>query len=80
MDPTLTTNNKQSQKYWVFLKYINNDQYQYLDPLKNIKSYVNYLDPEYSKVKLKELTSLENYHKIKSLEIDGHELKLNILV
>lgn len=74
MDPTVSTNNKKSIRYLFFLKYIGNNEYQYVDPLRSIKTYVNYLDSKYTKTKLKTLTDHENYHKIKSLEIDGHEL------
>jgi len=74
MDPSDVVNTKQSQKYWFFLKFIGNDQYHYVDPLRKITTYVNYLDPKYTKIKLQTLTSQEKYHKIKSLEIDGHAL------
>ena len=76
MDPTVSTNNKKSLRYWFFLKYIGNDEYQYVDPLRSIKTYIDYLDSKYTKtkLKLKTLTNHEKYNKIKSLEIDGHEL------
>lgn len=73
MDPTVE-NTKKSQKYWFFIKYIGNDQYHYLDPLKRIQVYINYLDPKYTKSKLKALTGQEKYHKIRDLDIQGHEM------
>lgn len=73
MDPTVE-NTKKSQKYWFFIKYVNNDQYHYLDPLKRIQVYINYLDPKYTKSKLKALIGQEKYHKIRDLDIQGHEM------
>ena len=69
-------NRKENINFVFFLKYTNNDAeiYTHFDPLKDIDSHIDYLDPKFSKKKSKSLTKASRYDSIKEIHCDGHNL------